>query len=115
MLSNILPVDAIPLAALDLSKFVNGWTITLVFAFVLAAFGYAIYKFITKSPISGIISLVTAVIFLFVGFWMFSFVANDAAKAKQAGEALSNEVNFTVIQPGTLLNAVPRAYSPAHV
>lgn len=109
MLSNILPTGAIPLAALDLTKFVNGWTTTFVIAFGLIAFGYGIYRYITKSPISGILTLITAAIFLFVGFWMFSFTANGAAKAKQAGENLAGEVNFTVVQPVAALDAVPRA------
>ena len=65
MLSNILPKGSISLAAMDLSKFVNGWTITFM--------------------------------------------------AKQAGDNLSGEINFSVIQPDQILDAVPIAHSPIHV
>lgn len=115
MLSNILPKGSISLAAMDLSKFVNGWTITFMVLFGLAALGYAMYKFVSKSPISGIIYLVAGVLFLAVAGWMLSFTANNAAKAKQAGDNLSGEINFSVVQPGQILDAVPIAHSPIHV
>ena len=115
MLSHILSAGVIPLAAMDMSKFANGWTITLMVLFGLAALGVSMYKFVSKSPIAGIVGLVAGVLFLGVAGWMLTFTANGGAEAKLAGENLAGEVSFSVVLPGAGIDTVPRTPSPAHV